>query len=171
MKKEYLDYKPELWDKAFISERNNLIFALPDFKMNIEHIGATSVNSGRSFRNVDILLSVSNFADIYTIAMLLETKGYKEIRELSTLGVVVLVKQKKVNRQTITLRVVQYGEEFYRRALAFKTLLQESSDRIQRYNIFREELIKEVNLDIASYNKTKYEYINNLVDEHFKFEK
>ena len=168
--RDYLLYKPEKWDKAFINERANLLFELPNFKMNIEHIGATSVTNGRSFRNVDIMISVNNFADIYTITMLLETKGYKEIKELSTLGVALLVKQKKVNRQTITVRVVQYGGEFFSRAHAFRTLLQENYDRIQKYNQYREKLISEVGFDIAKYNEAKYQYINQMIDENFKFE-
>lgn len=77
--KRVLSYKHEDWEKAFLMERDNLIFLLPQYKMNIEHIGATAIKNCRSFRNVDILIAVSNFADVYTIAMLLASKEYKEL--------------------------------------------------------------------------------------------
>ena len=169
-KTKYLEFRPEEWDKAFISERNNLLFLLPQFKINVEHIGATSVNGCRSFRNVDILVSTHNFIDIHTIGMLLESKEYREIKEQSTVDCVVLVKKKKVNKMGVTVRVVEYASKTYSRIMAFKVLLQENYSRVVNYNNFREGLITKVNFDIAKYNEIKYDYINQQVDENFKFE-
>ncbi len=168
---EYLEYHPVDWDKAFISERDNLLFLLPQFKVNVEHIGATSVNNCRSFRNVDILVSTHNFTDIHTIAMMLCSKEYKELKELSTIDCVVLVKKYKVNkRYGVTVRVVQYASNIYNRIVSFKLLLKDSYDRVQKYNLFREQLFKQVNSNIAEYNKVKYDYINSLLDDNYKFE-
>ena len=169
-RKRNLDFRPNEWDKAFISERNNLLFLLPQFKINVEHIGATSVNGCRSFRNVDIMISVHDFIDLQTIAMLLESKEYRLIKELSSMDVLVLVKKKKVNKVAVTVRVVQYASNFYNRAKAFKVLLQENYQRVEKYNKYRDELIQKVGYDIAKYNEIKYNYINSLIDENFKFE-
>ena len=168
---EYLEYHPVDWDKAFISERDNLLFLLPQFKVNIEHIGATSINNCRSFRNIDILVSAHEFTDVHTIAMMLCSKEYKELKELSTMDCVVLVKKYKVNkRYGVTVRVVQYASNIYNRFISFKLLLKDSYDRVQKYNFFREQLFKQVNFNIAEYNKVKYDYINSLIDDNYKFE-
>ena len=82
---EVLQYHPSDWDKAFLSEKDNLFFLLPQFKFNVEHIGATSIPNCRSFRNIDILLSLNRFEDILTVAMLLNSKDYKEIKEFDEL--------------------------------------------------------------------------------------
>ena len=103
---EIFEYKPQQWEQAFASEIDNLLFNLSQFKFNIEHIGATSINNCRSFRNVDILLSTKNFVDVSTIAMMLESKDYKRLPELSTIDCIVLVKKSKVYVCGITLRVV-----------------------------------------------------------------
>ena len=167
---EVLQYHPSDWDKVFISERDNLLFLLPQFKFNVEHIGATSIPNCRSFRNVDILVSLNRFEDLLTVGMLLNSKDYKEIKELSTSDCVVLSKRTKVNGYGVTVRVVEYASMTYNRFIAFKTLLRESFDRTQKYNLFRETLFEETDRDITKYNKIKYDYINSIIDENFKFE-
>ena len=166
----YLEYKPELWSKIFVAERDNLHFLLPQFRFNVEHIGATSVANCRSFRNVDILVSVHNFVDISTVAMLLLSKEYREIKEMSTIDCVVLVKKQKVYGCGITVRVVEYASMIYRRIMAFKQILRSSFDRAIKYNQFRETLFERYHTDINKYNEAKYDYINSLIDERYKFE-
>ena len=168
---EYLEYHPTDWDKVFASERDNLLFLLPQYKINVEHIGATSINNCRSFRNVDILVSTHDFKDVHTIAMLLCSKEYKELKELSTVDCVVLVKKYKVNtKYGVTVRVVQYASDIYNRIISFRLLLKDSYDRVQKYNIFRENLFKQVGCDITKYNQVKYDFINQQIDEFYKFE-
>lgn len=167
---EYLQYTPVKWDKAFASERDNILFCIPDIKINVEHIGATSVPNCRSFRNVDILVSVHNFVDISTAAMLLLSKDYREIKEMSTIDCVVLVKKQKVYGCGITVRIVEYASMLYRRIMAFKAILKSSFDRTILYNQFRETLFAKNHKDIKKYNEVKYSYINGLVDERYKFE-
>ena len=158
---EYLQYTPVKWDKAFASERDNLLFCIPNIKINVEHIGATSVPNCRSFRNVDILVSVHNFVDISTVAMLLLSKEYREIKE---------IKKQKVYGCGITVRVVEYASMIYRRIMAFKQILRSSFDRAIKYNQFRETLFERYHTDINKYNEAKYDYINSLIDERYKFE-
>ena len=167
---EYLQYTPVKWDKAFASERDNLLFCIPNIKINVEHIGATSVPNCRSFRNVDILVSVHNFVDISIVAMLLLSKEYREIKEMSTIDCVVLVKKQKVYGCGITVRVVEYASMIYRRIMAFKQILRSSFDRAIKYNQFRETLFERHHTDVTKYNEAKYDYINSLIDERYKFE-
>lgn len=166
---QILRYRPKEWVKAFKSERSNLLFLLPQFKMNIEHIGATAVPNCRSFRNVDILISVHDFADISTIAMLLQTKEYVLVDQ-SDINCVVLAKKRKVLGERITVRVVQYASDTFNRFHAFDIYLRESIENVYHYNIFRENLFRETAYDIKRYNETKYDYINSHIDEMFKFE-
>jgi len=167
---EIFEYKPTQWDKAFASEKDSLLFNLPQFRINVEHIGATSINNCRSFRNVDILVSTKNFVDISTIAMMLESKDYRRINELSAIDCIVLVKRNRVFGCGITVRVVQYASLLYQRYMAFRTLLTLSYDRVQKYNEFRRDLFERVGHDITKYNQAKQNYINGLVDERYKFE-
>lgn len=165
---ELLRFRPKSWHQAFLSEKNTLYFYLPQFKMNVEHIGATSVPNCRTFRNVDILISVPQLEDISTVAMLLATKGYKVVDD-SNYECIVLVKKATVYGERITVRVTEYASLIYRRHILFKTYLENSYDNVQKYNIFRDHLFREVRGDMKRYNEAKIEYINNHIDEMFKF--
>lgn len=167
---EVLEYHPTTWEKVFATEVNNLRFNLPKFRFNIEHIGATSVNNCRTFRNVDILLSVHDFKDIYTISMILQSKEYREVKEMSTVDCVVLSRKAKLYGCGVTLRIVQHASPTYNRFICFQIYLKESFTRVMKYNEFRETLFEQVKYNINEYNKVKYDYINSLIDENFKFE-
>lgn len=166
----YLEYKPAIWDKIFVNEKANLHFHLPQYKFNVEHIGATSVPNCRSFRNVDIMISLHDFKDIHTVALLLATKEYKIIKERSTPDCMVLAKTQKYQKVGVTIRIVQYAGRWFNRCHAFLTLLRENYDRVIKYNNFREELFVKVNGNIAQYNQIKGNYINSIIDDNFKFE-
>lgn len=165
---DVLRYRPVAWVKAFQNEKSNLYFLLPQFRMNIEHVGATSVPGCRSFRNVDILISVSELKDISTISMLLQTKGYNLIDD--DYKCTTLVKKQRVNGERITVRIVEYASKEYLRITMFKTYLNDRVDNVNKYNIFREKLFEDCNRDVKKYNEQKYDYINNHIDEMFKFE-
>ena len=167
---DILSYQPQEWDRIFIAERDNLHFLLPQYKFNVEHIGATAIPNCRSFRNVDILISLHSFKDIYTVAMLLESKEYKRIEEYSSIDCITLVKKYKYGKIGVTVRIVEYGGKWYNRAQAFQVILKESYDRTQKYNIFRENLFRQYYNDIKKYNEIKYDYINSQIDYYFKFE-
>lgn len=141
---DFLEYKPSLWSEVYQQEKDNLLFLLPQFKVNIEHIGATAVNSCRSFRNVDILVSTSTFNDIYSVTNVLGAKEYKEMRSLSSIDCLVLIKKHKVNGVGVTVRVVEHASDVYNRIHAFLILLKESYYRVQKYNQFRETLISQI---------------------------
>lgn len=168
---EYLDYLPTEWDRIFKKEYNNIHFLLPDMKIYVEHIGATSINGCRSFRNVDVLVSTQNFADIFTAKMLLCIDEYKELPELNKEDMVVLIRKKKYGSIGVTVRIVEYGSETYLRFIAFKNILHDDYERVLKYNHYRELFFKQVDKDIKKYNEDKYLYINNLIDENWKLEK
>ncbi len=163
-------YLPEDWDNIFKAERDNLRFVLPEFKFNIEHIGATSINNCRSFRNVDILISLSHFNDIYTAAMLLNSRGYKMLNAQCRSDCALLIKRSKYKKIGVTIRIVEYGGDFYNRCKAFQVVLRESYDRTQMYNNFREKLFAKYPKNIKRYNEVKYDYINSQLDYYFKFQ-
>lgn len=167
---KYLEYHAKEWDQIFKDEFNNIHFLLPDMKLKIEHIGATSLSGSYSFRNVDLMIATSSLADIYTAKMMLSVLGYKEMPELGNEQCVVMVKQKKYHKIGVTLRIVEYGSEMYNSFTQFKNLLQTDIHRVNEYNSFRDNLFEEVNKDIKEYNKRKYAFIKKMVETDWNSE-
>ena len=165
-----LRFDPEGWHKTFLEERNNLQFYLRKFKVAIVHVGATAYKNGRSNRNVDILITVNSLADLSMISARLQTKKYKLINYEDEQDIIYLVGPKKINGYGVTIRVMLYASEFYKRYIAFITLLKEHEHLVKLYNQYRENIYVNYYSDWKTYRKLKTDYINLLLEEHFKFE-
>ena len=165
-----LRFDPTGWGETFKEERNNLHYYLKDFKIAIVHFGATAYKNGRSNRNVDILITVENIADLSAVVVRLQSKGYKlvnyeEGHECST-----LVGPKKILGYGITIKVILYASETFNRYHAFITLLKEHEHLVRLYNEYRYDLAIKCGRDWESYRQLKIDYINLLLEEHFTFE-
>ena len=165
-----LSFDPTGWGETFQEEKNNLQYYLKGFKVAINHIGATAYKNGRSNRNVDILVTVESLADLTAVVVRLQSKGYKlvnyeEGHECST-----LVVPKKVLGYGVTIKVMLYASEIFNKYNAFITLVKEHEHLVRHYNEYRDELTRKCGRDWKSYRKLKIDYINLLLEEHFKFE-
>ena len=165
-----LNFDPTGWGLAYQEEKNNLQYYLKGFKVAINHIGATAYKNGRSNRNVDVLITVQSLADLNAAVVRLQSKGYKLINYEEGHECTTLVVPKKVLGYGVTIKVMLYASEIYKRYDAFITLVKEHEHLVRQYNAFRDELTRKCGKDWQSYRKLKTDYINLLIEEHFKFE-
>lgn len=166
-----LRFDPEGWRETFLEEKNNLQYYLKNFKVAISHFGATAYKNGRSNRNVDILITVQDLKDLTAVVVRLQSKGYKlvvyedENHECST-----LIAPKKVLGYGVTLKVMVYASSLYNRFNAFINLLKEHEHLIRLYNEYRDDIRYKCKNNWKEYRRLKIDYINLLIEEHFKFE-
>ena len=165
-----LRFDPTGWRNSYEEEKNTLQYYLKNFKIAINHIGATAFKNGRSNRNVDVLLTVETIADLFAVVVRLQSKGYKLIDYQEGTDISTLVGPKKVLGYGITLRVMLYASDIYSRYNAFITLLKEHEHLVRLYNEYREDIARKVGKDWKKYREMKIDYINLLLEEHFKFE-
>ena len=165
-----LRFDPTGWRETFEEEKNNLQYYLKNFKIAINHIGATAYKNGRSNRNVDILITVESIADLSAIVVRLQSKDYKLIDYQEGHDISTLVAPKKILGYGVTIRVILYASEIYNHYNAFITLLKEHEHLVRQYNEYRDNLIHKVSGDWNKYRELKIDYINLLLEEHFKFE-
>lgn len=165
-----LRFDPVGWTETYKEEKNNLQYYLKNFKIAITHIGATSYRNGRSNRNVDILVTVESLSELSAVVVRLQSKGYKLINYEEGQNVSTLIVPKKVLGYGVTIRVMVYASEIFNRYNAFITLLKEHEHLIREYNKFRDDLSHKYSRDYNTYRKLKIDYINLLLEEHFKFE-
>ena len=165
-----LRFDPEGWKQTFVEEKNNLQYFLKNFKIAITHIGATAYKNGKSNRNVDIMITVDNMVDLSSIVVRLQSKGYKLINYEEGNDCSTLVVPKKVLGYGVTIKVLVYASDTYNRYNAFMTLLREHEHLIRSYNDYRDNIARKYRHDWQKYRQLKIDYINLLIEEHFKFE-
>lgn len=165
-----LRFDPVGWSETYKEEKNNLQYYLKSFKVAITHIGATAYKNGRSNRNVDLLVTVDSLSDLSAVVVRLQSKGYKLINYEEGHEVSTLVGPKKVLGYGVTIKVMLYASETFNKYNAFITLVKEHEHLIRQYNDYRFELTRKYRSDYNTYRKLKIDYINLLLEEHFKFE-
>lgn len=165
-----LKFDPTGWGETFKEEKNNLLYYLKNFKVAINHIGATAFKNGRSNRNVDILITTTTLNDLSSVVVRLQSKGYKLINYEDGHEYQTLVVPKKVLGYGVTIKVMLYASDIYNRFNAFITLLKEHEHLVKDYNNYRDELTRKYRNNYNTYRKLKIDYINLLLEEHFKFE-
>ena len=165
-----LRFDPTGWRETYEEERNNLQYYLKGFKVAINHFGATAYKNGRSNRNVDILITVETIADLSAIVVRLQSKGYKLVDYEEGHECYTLVGPKKVLGYGVSLKLMLYASELYNRYNAFITLLKEHEHLVRQYNEYRDNLSHKCGKNWKTYRQLKIDYINSLLEEHFKFE-
>lgn len=165
-----LRFDPTGWSETFQEEKNNLQYYLKNFKIAITHIGATAYKDGRSNRNVDILITVEDLPTLSAVSVRLQSKGYKFINYEDGHDINTLVSPTKVLGYGVTIKLVLYASEIYKRFNAFATLLKEHEHLVRQYNEFRDTLSLKCGRDWQKYRELKLDFINLLLEEHFKFE-
>lgn len=165
-----LEFNPRGWRETFIDEKNNLLYYLKDFKVAINHIGATAYVAGRSNRNVDLLVTTTSLSDLQSVMVRLVSKKYKVIEQSHDGDFYLLVGPNKVQGYGVSVRLMVYASNIFNRYQAFITLLKEDNNRVLRYNDFRLELLETYGSDWQKYNQMKQNYINLMIDENYKFE-
>ncbi len=138
--------------------------------MAIVHYGATAYKNGRSNRNVDILITVESLADLSAVMVRLQSKGYKLIDFENNQDYHLMVVPKKVYGYGVTIRIMLYASETYKRYNAFVTLLKEHEQLLRQYNDFRDNITRKCGKNWQAYRTLKTDYINATIDEYFKFE-
>lgn len=155
------------WKQFYEIEKSHLLKALSGQKIcGIEHIGATSVSSCMTAGTIDLLLSIQNSIDFFTIKNILRRKGYQCIEEKSdSVNVIFLVRRNAKRNIVATIRLVENGSILHQQILSFKFYLQEDQLHIKEYNDFRAELIKKYGDSIAKYQEEKSAYIESIINK------
>ena len=115
-------------------------------------------------------MTVNNLADIQSVLVRLISKKYKVIEQSHSGDFYLLVGPNKVLGYGVSIRLMEHASPIFNRYQAFVTLLKEDHTKVEKYNSFRLALIDKCGKNWEMYNRMKRDYIDQLIDENFKFE-
>ena len=151
------------WKFYFKKERDNLLelFKKQDISA-IEHIGSTSVVMCKAAGTIDILVSIPDTIEMFTIKNILVSNGYKFIDSMSDMDCFVFMRVYK-GKVVCTIRVMEHASEKYNDFMLFKYYLRSNRMNVKKYNEFREKILAKFNGDGKRYYEEKINYITNKV--------
>ena len=149
------------WKFYFYKERDNLLELLKKQEVSaIEHIGSTSVVMCKAAGTIDILLSIPDKIEMFTIKNILTSNGYKYIESMSDMDTFMFMRVHN-GKVVCTIRLMEHATPLYNDIMLFKYWLRSNRLNVKKYNEFREQILQKFNGDGKRYYEEKINYITS----------
>lgn len=153
------------WKLLFDKEKENLKKILRKQNISsIEHVGSTSVVMCKAAGTIDIVISIPDMIEMFTIKNLLVKNGYRFIKSMSDEKVLVFMRVEN-GRVVCSIKLMEHACDFYNDILLFKHYLRANKKNVIKYNEYREVLLQQCNGDGKKYHEGKIDYIVNKLAE------
>ncbi len=155
-------YNPT-WKIIFEVEQQLLEKRLNDSKIQVEHIGSTSVEGLGAKPVIDIMIGVPNFEIVNNYIPLIQSIGYKYIDEYEDVMPYrrFFIKESK-GKRSHHIHMVEVNTEFWNRHLFFKNYLRSHSETKETYYQLKKDLCKQEWNHSGEYAEAKTDFIRNI---------
>ena len=140
----------ENWPAEFEKIKAELMSALGDTVLAVEHVGSTSVPqlSAKPFIDIDIVIEPNMFD---AVAGILKTEGYTHQGDLGIAGREAFFYQGKEHLMRHNLYVCAKDADELKRHMALRDFLRENEDYREKYSNIKIEMAKKHPYDIEAY--------------------
>ena len=164
---EVMDYNPH-WPKIFDKEKRQVLNAIGNKVVAIEHVGSTAVPGLGAKPIIDIMVGPRNLSDAKHCIKPLASIGYEYVPEYEA-----SMPERRYFRKGPSskpnkhyhLHMVGYGGEFWKRHLLFRDYLQTHPDTASEYYGLKKRLAVEYRLNREAYTEAKTSFIESVVSK------
>jgi GrpB-like predicted nucleotidyltransferase (UPF0157 family) len=157
-KVEVVPHNPN-WNRAFQDESTQVIVALGDNVIAIDHIGSTAIATISAKPIIDILVSVADIAKVDDRNASMHALGYEVMGEYGIAGRRYFRKDNESGIRTHHVHVFTVGSAQINRHLAFRDYMRVHPEEAQRYSDLKQTLAKQYPDDIEGYMDGKDKFI------------
>ncbi len=159
-----VDHDPR-WPRLYEMERLQILQAIGEHLVALEHIGSTAVPRLGAKPTIDIMAGVSNLDDSGRCIQPLETIGYSYVPEYEE-----FIPDRRYFRKgphdarSHHLHMVEHGGDFWERHLLFRDHLRAHPEVARRYERLKRELAPQYT-DGNEYADAKTPFIDAVIEE------
>ncbi len=162
---EILPYDPG-WPLQYEEARREILSAIGEFVLRIEHIGSTAVPGLAAKPVIDILAGVHSLQHAPAFLPPLSSLGYTYVPEHED----IFPERRYLHRiaggaHTHHLHIVEAQSEFFRVQLLFRDYLRSHPEEAQRYAELKYHLARQYRLDREAYTEAKTAFIKNILQK------
>jgi GrpB-like predicted nucleotidyltransferase (UPF0157 family) len=157
-KVEVVPHNPN-WNQDFQDESAQVMAALGDNVIAIDHIGSIAISTIYAKPIIDILVSVADIAKVDDHNASMQGLGYEVMGEYGIAGRRYFRKDNESGIRTHHVHAFTIGSAQINRHLAFRDCMRVHSDDAQRYSDLKQTLAKQYPDDIEGYMNGKDEFI------------
>ena len=155
-------YDPR-WPELFERERAVLSAVLPA-GARIEHVGSTAVPGLAAKPIIDIMVGVSDLAEVETRIHAIESLGYTYVPKYEAeLPERRYFRRPSAHPRTHHLHCVREGGDFWARHLAFRDRLRADAALAERYGSLKRDLADRFRADRRGYAEAKGPFIRDVL--------
>ena len=158
MKVEVVSYDPK-WRDAFVEEAKEITAVLGDPIAAIHHIGSTAIPNIYAKPIIDVLVEVSDLAQVDDRNAAMETLGYEAMGEFGIAGRRYFRKHNAMGVRTHHVHIFEQGSPERDRHLAFRDYMIAHPDAAQQYSQLKRSLAAKYPEDRESYMDGKDSFI------------
>jgi GrpB-like predicted nucleotidyltransferase (UPF0157 family) len=163
---EVMDYNPH-WPKIFGKEKRQVLNAIGNKVVAIEHVGSTAVPGLGAKPIIDIMVGLRNLSDAKHCIKPLERIGYEYVPEYEASMPERRYFRKGPNEPNkhYHLHMVEHGGEFWKRHLLFRDYLRTHPDTASEYYALKRQLATRYRLNREAYTYAKTFFIESIVSK------
>lgn len=154
-----VDYQPS-WSSQYEQERIQILNAIGDTIVDIQHVGSTAVPGLAAKPIIDILLGLEQVPPTPTQVSCLEGLGYLYCGEFGISGRHFF---RRGMPRTHQIHAVQVGSEFWKTHILFRDFLRTHPEAAQQYEALKRKLAVEFRDDRDRYTDSKTPLIQQLL--------
>lgn len=155
----------EHWRQDFLQIKDELIQALGQMAIRIEHVGSTSVKGLSAKPIIDIDVVIKDYTTIEAVVSALEKIGYHHEGNLGIVGREAFKYDGKEHLKMHHLYVCPEDSPELLRHIAFRDYLRTHPDAVREYSLIKEEGAKLYPNDIERYIEYKTSFIEKVYAE------
>lgn len=161
-----INYNPD-WEQQFENEKTNIVNALEDKVIGIEHIGSTSIKGIIAKPIIDIILGIQDLDEVETFILPLSEIGYEYVPKAE-------FEDRRFFRKglwgqgTCHLHICEINSNEWNEKLMFRDYLRKYPEAAQEYVSLKEELASKYKFDRPTYTKKKEPFIKLIIEKAMK---
>lgn len=157
-----VEYDPS-WAKEFLLEKAKLEKSLAGFKVDIQHVGSTSIIGCTAKPIIDISICVESLEYGMLLIKPLENAGYEYRGDAGVPGKLFLKKQTG-EIQSHFIHIEQINSESYKNHILFRDYLNTHPEEVIKYSELKRRLAEKHPDNREAYTDEKAEFIQSILN-------
>lgn len=172
LNKNLVEVKPydESWPCDFEKENKILKEILKNYKVQIEHVGSTSIPGLSAKPIIDIAIGVKDEKTLFEIESVMKNAGYDVLNEYEKKGEI-LARKGSQECRTHYIHMQLIDSEYWNEFMYFKKYLLEHPEEIKKYEEIKKDLSQKFANERKKYTEGKNKYISTILEKAYNLYK
>lgn len=147
------------YSKKFEEMKNKILNSSSNKKLEVEHIGSTSIKNLGGKGIIDISIGIKKWSEAKNILRILKKLGFKHFHDTENYSIFVSTIS-RCEENNFHVHISRIGTKRYERTIAFRDYLRKNPELAKEYSKMKKDAFKKSSQDRNMYKKLKNEWFS-----------